>query len=311
MARVLLTNFHPDDGGGHITYIETLLRLKNHTIGVATPKTSKLYRRLKEYGYPYLFACDFPAKPQKELRSIFSNIKIFRYIANQFDPQIIHTNGGADLSLVAWAFPRNSSFKIIRTHHAIKKIKTDLYHKWLYFSRIAHNIYVSNSAQKLSTSNRALVPQPFTIIENGVDTNYFSPRPKDENLLHEFSLSDDIFIFGSSAGTGSYKRIDIIIKAAALIQKESQKKFKILILGHKKPGSELQRMANDLGINFQYCGYKKDVRNFVSLLDVGFILSDRTETISYAAREMMSMGKRMPSIHIPGLLLPENLMSMP
>ena len=63
--RILLTNFHPKKGGGHVTYVNSLIRLNQHastTIGVASPRKSRIYRILKNSNYPYLYDCDFPAK---------------------------------------------------------------------------------------------------------------------------------------------------------------------------------------------------------------------------------------------------------
>ncbi|MCS7063211.1 MAG: hypothetical protein NZM04_04060 [Methylacidiphilales bacterium] len=40
MAKVLITNFHPLGGGGHVTYIQALAQrglLHSHEIAVATP----------------------------------------------------------------------------------------------------------------------------------------------------------------------------------------------------------------------------------------------------------------------------------
>ena len=49
----------------------------------------------------------------------------------------------------------------------------------------------------------------------------------------------------------------------------------------------------------------KDTREIVSLADIGFVLSYGVETISYACREMMSMGKPVLASDYAGL--PENI----
>jgi len=61
-------------------------------------------------------------------------------------------------------------------------------------------------------------------------------------------------------------------------------------------------MAHERGLSeFIYCGFHEDVVPYVSVFDVGFILSDSIETISFAAREMMSMGKPLISSSFSGL----------
>ena len=47
--RILYTNFHGRNGGGHVTYIINLAKALagSHQITVATPETSRLYRYAK------------------------------------------------------------------------------------------------------------------------------------------------------------------------------------------------------------------------------------------------------------------------
>lgn len=302
MARILLTNFHPIGGGGHVPYLQALTKLNTdgeYTVGVATPKGSRLYQLLAAQNYPHLYACDFPAKLQRELPSIIRNRRLFKDIAQDFRPDIVHCSGSPDLSIAAWADPFGKAYKLVRTHHAIKKIPNTRYHRWLYQSRVSRNIYVSRSAMTLSTA-QALLPQDVSVIANGVDLDFFQPIQKDHPLAMQFGIEDDTFCFGSCAGLGSYKRVDSIIQAAQQLQGE--RKFKIIAIGDQNSGEKLEKLARELGVNqFIYGGFHHDVRPLVSLFDVGFILSDAIETISFAAREMMAMGKPLLSSSFSGL----------
>ena len=56
---------------------------------------------------------------------------------------------------------------------------------------------------------------------------------------------------------------------------------------------------------FIFSGLVEDVRPYVAIADVGFVLSYKVETISYACREMMSMGKPVIVSNFSGL--PENI----
>jgi L-malate glycosyltransferase len=301
--RVLVTNFHPRGGGGHVTYIKSLLALEEGgdvRIAVATPETSGLYEYLKESGYPRLHACDFPGKPQKELPSIVRSIQRFRGIVADFQPDIVHVNGGPDLSIALWSHPLGK-YRIVRTHHAIKGLSKDVYHRYIYSRRVSQNIYVSSSSMELAHS-LGLVPRDCIAIPNGVDTSRFRPdRSKDEALGAQLGIPNNAFVFGSCAGVDGYKRVDLAIAAAARIK--SQRPFAILAIGNEEDGRRLEQKAKVLGVSqFKYCGFRKDVRSFVSLLDVGFILSDRIETISFAAREMLAMGKPLISSSFSGLV---------
>ena len=302
MTRILITNFHPKGGGGHVPYIEALININNvpeHVVAVASPESSRIYNYLMDAGYPYVYACDFPAKIQKEFPSIVRSIRNFRTIVDDFKPDIVHVNGGPDLFIASNSRHFIKKYLIIRTHHAIKHIGNDIYHRYLY-SKVSKNIYVSESSRLLSTS-KGLKLNEYVIIENGVNLESFKPVRKDSELARKIGLGEDILCFGSCAGLGGYKRVDTIIRAAAMLPK-SVRQFKIIALGDDSSGRSLQKLASSLGVTqFYYAGFHKDVRNYISLFDVGFILSDSIETISYAAREMMSMGKPLISSSFSGL----------
>jgi L-malate glycosyltransferase len=290
--RVLLTNFHPRGGGGHATYIQSLLRLGqdgHFRIAVAAPEPSEIYKRLRDLDYADLYECDFPAKPQKEPADIIRSISRFRTIVADFKPDIVHANGGADLAIALWSHPFRK-YRVIRTHHGIKNLNDDFYHRYIYSRSIAQNIYVSSSAMAAAQED-GLAPKNCIVIPNGVDLDKYQPDPAKQRLLkRQLGLSEDALVFGSCAGVANYKRVDLMI--AADVRVTSSRPFVILVIGDKDDGLRLQRMAEQAGsARFKYCGFYRDVKEFISLLDVGFVLSDAVETISFAAREMMAMGK--------------------
>lgn len=302
MRKILITNFHPRGGGGHVTYIQSLLALQDGgdvRIAVATPESSRLYRYLKESGYPDLYACNFPGKLQKELPSIIRSIRRFRAIVADFKPDLVHVNGGPDLFIALWSHPLGK-YRIVRTHHAINSLSKDLYHRYAYSRRVSHNVYVSSSSMEISHAG-GLIPKSSISIANGVDLDRFRPDfPRDEDLAARLSLPKNTFVFGSCAGVDPYKRVDIIIEAA--VRLKSQRPFLILTIGDEKDGLQLEEQARASGVlQFKHCGFHKDVRGFISLLDVGFVLSDSIETISFAAREMFAMGKPLISSSYSGL----------
>ncbi|MDD2761142.1 MAG: glycosyltransferase family 4 protein, partial [Methylomonas sp.] len=285
----------------YIQNITEISEISDHIIGVAAPLGSRIYQNLMESEYPHLYACDFPAKIQKELPDILTSIKTFRKIISEFKPDIVHVNGGPDLFIVTWSHPVCPPYKVIRTHHAIRNLSNDIYHKWLYRERINTNVYVCKSAFELSTT-KGLIPKNSVIIENGVDLDRLKPTTKNSYLSELYGINDSCFCFGSCAGTSAYKRVDTIIDAALKLRADGFNDFKILVIGDEVSGSILERMAKERNLdNFFYCGFHKKVEPIVSLFDVGFILSDSIETISFAAREMMAMGKPLISSSFSGL----------
>ncbi len=302
MSRILLTNFHPKGGGGHVPYIMSLMdnfNGKGHVVGVVVPEESQLFRLLDDMGYPHLYKCDFPSISFRNLSKLPKSLLKFRSIAKDFKPDIVHTNG-VDLYTVLWSYPFLRSFKVIRTHHAVRPIKDNAYHRYIYGRSVARNIFVSETSRQMCLESGVDLSNSI-VIENGIDTEVFKPIARDRALAKKLGLEDDTFVFGSCAGTMPYKRVDTIVQAAARLN--GTRKFAIIALGDESFGRKLEKLAEELRVQtFIYAGFHRNVIPYVSLFDVGFVLSDAVETVSFAAREMMSMGKPLISSSYSGLV---------
>ena len=302
MSRILLTNFHPKGGGGHVPYITSLIENFNgngNVVGVVAPEQSQLFRVLDDMSYPHLYESDFPSISLKKFPKLPRSLFRFRSILRDFKPDIVHTNG-VDLYTVLWSHPFMRSFRIIRTHHAVRPIKDNAYHRFVYGKSVAMNIFVSEPSRQMCLSAGFDLPNSI-VIENGIDTTLYKPVEKDPDLAKNLGLDDDTFVFGSCAGTMPYKRVDTILQAAAKL--EGVGKFAIIALGDESYGRRLERLAEELGVKkFIYAGFHRNVIPYVSLFDVGYVLSDSVETVSFAAREMMSMGKPLISSSYSGLV---------
>ena len=85
-------------------------------------------------------------------------------------------------------------------------------------------------------------------------------------------------------------------------QPEQREQIVVLIAG-KLPGEEKLAQVAALGMLDQvvFTGLLDDVQPFLAALDVGFVLSSRLETISFACREMMAAGKPVIVTQMGGL----------
>jgi len=308
--NILLTNFHPGKGGGHTTYLNYLFNdisslRSSINIYIAVPKTSKLNQDLKKNFQSKVFDIDFPGKPKNFLK-IIKNVKAFSKLVKKNKINIVHTNGTPDHKIVMlckWFYKLD--YKIVRTKHDSFPIKQHWFAKKLYDKYTDELIVVSRyQYTKISDIN---LKNKTTIICNGVDLKYFKPRKKSKKLANKFQLLDSDLVFVSVAGTATYKGWQLLVEATSRLDKNLRDSIKIIIVGNSPAEYEIEKFVNTFKMqdNVIFTGFMSDVRNVISVADLCFVLSTNTETISFACREMMSMGRAVLVSDYAGL--PENV----
>ena len=309
--NILYTNFHPGKGGGHTTYLTYLFnnisKLHSYSLNIfiAVPKNSKLSQDLKKKFSPRVLDVDFPGKP-KNFFYIVKNIKIFANLIKQNQIDVVHTNGTPDHKIVMiskWFY--KFDYKIVRTKHNSSLIKQNWFTKNLYDKYTDHLIVVSNYQYK-KLLNRKL-QRKTTVIINGVDLQYYQPREKSNELINNFGISKSDLVLVSIAGTYVHKGWQLLVEAVSKLDKESSDKIKIIIAGNYPAQDLIEKYVNQLNMqkNVIFTGFVDDIRSIVSIADFGFVLSTNIETISFACREMMAMGKPVLVSDFAGL--PENI----
>lgn len=307
MKRILLTNFHPqqDGGGGHTRYVRTILESdlrKEFEFGVAAPEGSAVWATGRAFGVP-TFACDFPGN-LKEIPQMIGAVRRFERIYREWGPDLVHLNGSRDQAIVVlWKRFYGRPVPLVRAHLAVRCIPDNFYNRWSYQRMVDGHIYVGHSARNISWAEGFLRPPRSRVVPVGVDVNFWRPIPKDSASLARLGLTPGDFVFGSHAGMGWHKRTDLFLRAAALELQRGARPFKILLRGKEHEIRESRRLAGELGLqNVLYVQHEPDPRGYLSLIDVGFILSESIEAISFAARELMAMGKPLISSNYAGLL---------
>jgi glycosyltransferase involved in cell wall biosynthesis len=305
--RVLITNFHLGTGGGHRTYILSLLQsslAEQFEFAVACPASSSINSAARQNGNP-VFDLNFPGG-LKEFFSMLSSVRELDRIYRRFPFEIIHCNGSRDHWIALyWRTLYRRKAKIVRTRHAVKAIGRDPVHDWAFNRATALNIYVSKLMVPLAEPPGKLKLKNAKVIPNGIDTAYFQPRDRDAALAARLGIGEGDLVIGSHAGLGPHKRTDLMLQAVASLPNREQ--VKILLLGEEHSVPNILSWAANAGLqkNVIYGGMQADVRPYLSLFDLGFILSETIETSSFAAKEMMAMGIPLVCTRYSGL--PENV----
>ncbi|MDP5111710.1 MAG: glycosyltransferase [Burkholderiaceae bacterium] len=304
--NILYTNFHEGNGGGHVTYILNLLRglLAEHTLTVACPASSRLYRLASEIEGVKVVPMEFTTRPSSwfgaraRLRALL--------VRERFD--IVHVNGSADHKQVMLAMLGLAKRpKVIFTKHNDHPLKSLGHHLR---ARLATDHVIAVSDHTYNRVRGSVYRQcGITTIRHGVDTEYFAPvTPKEKALFRMQYFGEthkDKIIFGSAGGTDLEKGWLDLVYALASLPEPLRARFHLVVAGDP-PGPELLSQVIELGLQAQvsFPGLLDDVRPLLAACDIGFVLSYQ-EALSFACRELMSLGLPVLVTRVGGL--PENL----
>jgi glycosyltransferase involved in cell wall biosynthesis len=304
--KILYTNFHPRNGGGHVTYVLNLARglALEHEITIATPATSRLYRYAQQVPGVKVVAMTYKSRIGAWKRERAA----FRQVLRDGAFDIVHVNGSADHRLVLFAtlgmrrrprivFTKHNDHPLNSIGHTLRaRLATD--------HSIAVSRYVAGLLARSPYRHR-----PVSVVHHGIDTDYFSPPSASlMGALREryFGAAwEDKIVLGSSGGTDIDKGWLDLLAGIALLPTEQRDCFRVLMAGDPPDAAKLERVRA-LGMQDQvvFPGLLDDVRPALAACDIGFVLSYR-EALSFACREVMALG--LPALVSNAGGLPENV----
>ncbi|WP_036109483.1 MULTISPECIES: glycosyltransferase family 4 protein [Luteibacter] len=307
--KLLFTNFHAGDGGGHTTYLISLARglSGRHEVHVAAPPGSRLNREARALAGVHVLDQPYPNGLGKLPARRRARQQLSAYLAeHRFD--VIHVNGSADHRLVIAAVRglRRRPAIVLTKHNS--KPMSGIGNAWR--ARVGTDGVIA----VCDYVHRQVMASPYArcrvvTVFNGVDIDRFAPRPADTTLRAGWlapATAEAPLLIGSNAGTASYKGWMDLVEALASLEPAWRDRLRVVLAGGL-PDAEDRRRIEALGVASQvhFAGRLDDVRPLVATLDAGFVLSWDVETISFACREMMAMEKPVLVSDYAGL--PENI----
>jgi glycosyltransferase involved in cell wall biosynthesis len=172
----------------------------------------------------------------------------------------------------------------------------------LLFRRCDLLIYVS-FAQRQHWRARGLRAKRDVVIQNGIDTEYFTDRytaAQKAQIRAEFGYSAGDYVIGICAGLRPEKAHGDLLHALQRLRR-SGLPAKVLMIGDGvlRPAILRQIAELDLEGAAVIAGYRADVRPYIACCDV-MTLTSHHETFSLAALESMSLGKAVVMTRIGG-----------
>ena len=306
--KILYTNFHYGDGGGHTTYIVSLARALHgqHTLHVAAPADSRLMRTVTEEGIatplPMDFGSGVPTLPQQ-----LTEQRALRRLVREKGIDLVHVNGARDHRFVMQGLLGMRRPPILLTKHNSKPTNT--------FGNALRARWATDRVIAVSADTKRLLQRgpyrrcPIDVVRNGVDLERYSPLPAGSGhaLRQQWTQDPQALVLVSNAGTDDYKGWIDLARAIAHLPDAVRPHVHMAVAGHL-PSAQQREQVQALGevaAQVHFTGLLADTRELIAAGDVGFVLSHDVETISFACREMMASGKPMLVSDYAGL--PENI----
>jgi glycosyltransferase involved in cell wall biosynthesis len=309
LMKLLFTDIHHGNGGGHVTYVMSLIRgLKDrHDITLAAPATGRLYR----YASQIQGIRVVPALYTSRLPVLLREVAALRRFLQREAFDVVHVNGSADhrhVMLARMGLP--SPPAIVWTKHNLHPV-TSAGHRLRAWAGTNAVIAVSHYVAKVlgRSPYRKL---PVNVIQHGIDTQHYCPVPAARKTelrrkMPGLAPEDGLIVLGSTGGTDVEKGWLDVLEGIALLPEQQQHQFGVVVAGDP-PGARAQARLASIPHHARlvFPGLVDDVRDILGACDIGFVLSHR-EALSYACRESLAMG--LPTLVSNAGGLPENLVS--
>lgn len=304
--KLLITDIHHGNGGGHVTYVLSLLEglRQQHDITLAVPPTGRLFKRASEIEGIRVLPGLYTSRPFTMLREVRALRSFLE--AERFD--VVHVNGGADHRHVMFAtLGMADRPAIVWTKHNTNPVDSmghQLRARMGTHCAIAVCDYVATLLEASAYGAR-----PVRVVRNGIDVDALAPADAAERAQARSALFGelpaDAIVLGSIGGTDHNKGWHLLVQAAARLPDPLRSRIRIVVAGDP-PSAQLRELVAASGIAGQvrFPGLVADIRTVLGACDAGFVLSYR-EAASYASCETMAMA--LPALVSDAGGLPENV----
>lgn len=206
-------------------------------------------------------------------------------------PDVAHTHTGAWLK-GAHAARRARIPRVVHTMHGLIDHEPS-YGPWLrrQAARYTDHVVAVSKPLRSYLVGKAMIPEDkVLVIENGVDSELFSPARGDSPVRREWGFSPDTILVGMVARFSEGKNHQLLLRAFRKVTNRLAS-LGLILVGEGPLLGEMESLARDLGIaeRVRFTGRMTYLPQVYRSLDV-FVLSSRSEGTSMSILEAMATG---------------------
>ena len=223
------------------------------------------------------------------------NIKRIADLVKRENIHIINVHRGeAHLVAALYKYVFKKNIPLIRTRGDMRPPKNNIFNRYLNDSLTDQIIVTAESLRGSYLQDLKIKEEKVSKISVGIDEKFFSPRPPNPGWKNRLNIGEDDVIVGMVGRLSPVKGHKYFIQAAELVVKKTPR-VKFIIAGDDAQitASELKEVVkkSNLENDFRFVGEVDDIREIISIFDVGVVASVGSETICRVASEYMAMGK--------------------
>ena len=254
---------------------------------VALPRGSQLKAPLEEAGAGVLEVDGIADRSYSR-----EDVKALLALLRAEKPDLVHTHGCLSGRIAA----KKCRIPVVYSRHSAFPVPARLRYppgRWvnkLLNEHYADRIIAVSPAAAQNLTDGGVSPKKITVVMNGVSP--IAPTPPEERaaLRRQLSIPEGNTVFGILARLEPYKGHLTLVEAARLLKGRTD--FTVLVAGTGPFAETLAQAVRDAGVEdrVKLLGFRSDVPQLLSLLDVQLNCSYGTEATSIALLEGMSLG---------------------
>ncbi len=268
------------------------LRRRGHKVIVAGDPSSPPLLKAKELG---LSVYEDLSLSYTSPWMIAYNVKRMRDLIESEGIDIINAHRGEGHLVAALAKKSlKRAVPLVRTRGDVRAPKGSFLNRYLNSALTDKIITTCGVLRESYIKNLRMPDEKVTTVPVGIDHDFFSPRESDTTWKERLSIPEGNLVVGMVGRLSPVKGHEYLIQAADHVLKRLPRVTFIICGGDAQISAQQLKDAvrgRNIEENFRFLGRVKDVREIISLFDVGVVPSVGSETICRVALEYMSMGK--------------------
>lgn len=252
--------------------------------------------------------------PVKLLR----NIREVNKLLKRFDPDVVNCHRGEFFWYFAFKKIRNkNAFKLIRTRGDIREPKKGIFNNFIH--SVCNRIVTSAEIIKSKyVKNLGIDPSKISVVYGGVDNKKFAfSRSGRAKVREELGFGEKDYVVGIVGRFDYVKGHENLIKAVSkLYHGKGMENIRLVLIGYETnlSNEDIKNLLKESSIEkiSVITGFRDDIADCLSALDVGVVASTGSEAVCRVAFELMAAGVPVVASDVgvlPEIIPEENIYS--